>query len=144
MNNDTNTDTTTAAPAQRKVLIHARNEEDKKLLQDSFDLTRLGANPRFVTGLMTDAQMSMVQAAAQGKRIVSSGLPLDIAANLGEVTIVRAWSRVKDDGSKSAGSTPPADYYARKIVDAEAFARLKESADFLAAFALGEEEAEAF
>ena len=123
----------------KNILIHSRNAEDQKVLTENFDVSILGS-PRYVTGLMADAQTALVRAAAKGQRVVSTGLPLDIAASLGEVTIVRAWNKTREDGTKTQGSTPPADYFAGKIKDAEAFAILKSSAAFAKAFNTDDDE----
>lgn len=121
----------------RPVLVHTRNEEDAKTLAANFDLTKLGSDVRFTHGLMPSAQASLLACKETGRRIISTGLPLDIASEVGEVTLVRAWNKVREDGSKSSGATPPADYHAGKIVDAEAFAALKQLPEFAAAFGLG-------
>ena len=124
------TETPTKLP---RVLVHTRDADDKKVLTDNFDLTKVG-RPVYISGLMTDAQLKMVKAAAQGVRIVSTGLPLDLAANLGKITIIRAWDKTRKDGTRTQGSTPPADYYAGRIIDSEAFEALKDSPLFVKAF----------
>ena len=117
----------------KNILVHTRNADDQKVLTENFDISKIG-NARFVTGLQTDAQTALVKAAAKGTQIVTTGLPLDIAASLGEVTVLRAWNKTREDGTKTQGSTPPADYFAGKIVDPAAFAELKASPAFAKAF----------
>lgn len=139
-NVESTTENTAVATPVKRVLVHTRNDEDKSVLSRNFDLSKLG-KVSYVTGLTTEARMSLVKAAAAGIQIVSTGLPLDLTAELGgKVTIVRAWEKTKEDGSKSSGSIPPADYFAGKVMNPEAFARLQENPDFVAAFTKAEEE----
>ena len=99
---------------------------------------------KVVHGLSSESQMALLSAASKGTRIVTTGLPLDIAAQLGEVTVIRSWNKTREDGSRSSGSTPPQAYFAGKILDAEAFAVLKGYSEFAAAFGKGEESGSAF
>lgn len=121
------------------ILVHGRSVEDLQGLKANFSLEKLGT-PRFTVGLTTDAQLALREAAKNGTRIISTGLPLDISAKLGDVTIVRAWNKVREDGSRSSGATPPADFFAGQIIDAEAYATLKSSPLWAKAFANGEPE----
>ncbi len=123
--------------AKTRILVHTRNEDDRKVLNENFNVSKMGT-PQYITGLGMDAQKALMIASIKGTRIVTTGLPLDITASLGEVTVVRAWSTEKADGSKSQGSIPPADFYAGKIVNAEAFASLKNDPVFIAAFTAAE------
>lgn len=135
-----NTETAVETPTQ-KILVHTRNEDDRKVLNENFNVNKMG-KPQYITGLGMDAQKALMVASIKGTRIVTTGLPLDITASLGEVTVVRAWSTEKADGSKSQGSIPPADFYAGKIVNPEAFAKLKDNPDFIAAFTADDAEEE--
>lgn len=125
-------------------IIHTRDEADYTALAGSFDLTRIAGKTKLVHGLTTPTRVALLSAAAKGTRVITTGLPTDMAAELGEITVVRAWSKTREDGSKSSGSTPPAVYSVRKVVDPEAYARLKESDDFKAAFGQGEPTDSAF
>lgn len=123
-----------------RILVHVRNEDDKKVLTENFDLNKLG-RPSYVVGLMGDARMALVKAAAAGIPIYSTGLPTDLLSEIGgEVTLVRAWSKTKDDGSKSSGSMPPASYFAGKVHNAEAYAELKANPLFAKAFQAPEDD----
>lgn len=134
-NTETNIESATATVAAlKRILVHARNDEDKKTLTENFDLSKLG-KPSYVTGLGNEARMSLIKAAAAGVQIVSTGLPLDLTAEIGgKVTIVRAWNVTKENGTKSSGSIPPADYFAGKVRNAEAFAALQAYPEFAKAF----------
>ena len=132
-----NTETAVETPTQ-KILVHTRNEDDRKVLNENFNVSKMG-KPQYITGLGMEAQKALMIASIKGQRIVTTGLPLDITASLGEVTVVRAWSTEKADGSKSQGSIPPADFYAGKIVNPEAYAKLKDNPDFIAAFTKADE-----
>jgi len=116
-----------------KFLLHSKNDEDKALIKGAFDLSKIGT-PSYVCGLGTDAQMAMVKAALTGTKIMTTGLPIDIAASLGEITQIRAWNVVKKDGTTSAGSKLPVDYYVGAIGNREAYDRIKSNPDFVAAF----------
>lgn len=137
MNDETtsndNAATATVTPAKR-ILVHTRNEEDRKVLSENFDLSKLG-KPSYISGLTAEARMSLVKAAAAGIEIVSTGIPTDLLAEIGgEVTLVRAWSKQKEDGTRSSGSIPPCGYFAGKIRNPEAFAELKAHPAFAKAF----------
>lgn len=134
---ETNTESasdTAVITSTKRVLVHTRNEEDKQVLGRNFDISKLG-KPSYITGLGTEARMSLIKAAAAGVQIVSTGLPLDLTAEIGgKVTIIRAWEKTKEDGSKSSGSIPPADYFAAKVRNTEAFAALQAYPEFAKAF----------
>tara|TARA_R110001592_G_scaffold202364_4_gene451775 strand:+ start:356 stop:796 length:441 start_codon:yes stop_codon:yes gene_type:complete len=136
--NTENTDTAAVETPTQKILVHTRNEDDRKVLNENFNVSKMG-KPQYITGLGMEAQKALMIASIKGQRIVTTGLPLDITASLGEVTVVRAWSTEKADGSKSQGSIPPADFYAGKIVNPEAYAKLKDNPDFIAAFTKADE-----
>ena len=136
--NTENTDTAAVETPTQKILVHTRNEDDRKVLNENFNVSKMG-KPQYITGLGMESQKALMIASIKGQRIVTTGLPLDITASLGEVTVVRAWSTEKADGSKSQGSIPPADFYAGKIVNPEAYANLKENPDFIAAFTKADE-----
>lgn len=125
------------------ILVHGRSVEDLQGLKSNFDLNKLG-NPKFTVGLTVDSQMKLLEAAKNGTRIVSTGLPLDIAAKVGEVTIVRAWDRVREDGSKTTGSLPPVDIFSTKIHNRDAFEALKATPEWAAAFTEPEPDEPAF
>lgn len=116
------------------VLIHTRKEEEASLLKNNFDLNALGDNHRFVFGLSRDTQRALTKAADKGWKIVSNGLPVDIASELGEITIIRAWDITKDDGSRSTGTSTPKVHYIGEVTDFDAYERLKSNEDFIAAF----------
>lgn len=123
-----------------KLLVHTRTEEDAKLLQDNFNLNVLGKDHKFVHGLSRSTQTAIAKAAIRGHRVISNGLPVDIASEIGEVTIVRAWDVTKDDGSRSTGTSTPITYSVRAVADEEAYERLKQNPDFAAAFASDDED----
>lgn len=119
-----------------KLLVHTRTEEDAKVLQNNFDLSKMGETPTFVHGLTASTQASILVAKAQGKKIVTNGLPVDIAAKLGEITQIRAWDRQKEDGSRSTGTSTPEDFAVHKIKDMDAYEKLKENPLFADAFVI--------
>lgn len=131
------------APAgQTAALIHTRDEKDYAVLAGAFNLDKIADLRKVVHGLNGESRAAIIKAAAKGTPIVSTGLPVDMAADIGEVTIIRAWNVEKADGSRSQGATPPAVYSVRKVADMDAYNALKTNPDFLKAFALGEAGAE--
>jgi len=121
----------TTAQTPIETIVHTRDEADSKLLEGAY---RPNGVISRVHGLVTASQVALQIAAKEGKRIVTTGLPLDIAGSLGRVTIVRAWDKTRPDGSRSMGSTPPQEYYAMTIKNVEAFEALEKSDLFKAAF----------
>ena len=121
----------TTAQTPIATLIHSRDEADSKVLDGAY---KPGGIITRVHGLVTASQVALQIAAKEGKRIVTTGLPLDIAGTLGRVTIVRAWDKTRPDGSRSMGSSAPQEYYAMTIKNSEAFEALEKSAQFQAAF----------
>jgi len=78
-----------------------------------------------VEGFDPACPTALAAAAAAGNRILTTGLYLDRAAELGELMLV----------TKNFGKYAEVKHiFAKNIVDAEAFNRLKESDDFKAAF----------
>lgn len=128
MNNDTDT-----VVAPTPFVLHTRNADDQALIKGAFDLSRIG-KPSYVTGLGDDTKLALMKAALNGTKVVSTNLPIDIASTLGEVTLIRAWSVAKADGSTSSGSKAPVDYLVRQIQNREAYDRVKSNPDFIAAF----------
>lgn len=144
MNTQDTNNATTETPTKGKVLIHTRNEAEAETFKKNFDVSKLGDDIRFVHGLLPTAQASMMACAETGRRLISTGLPLDIAASIKEVTVARCWDKVKEDGSRSSGSTPPVCHFASVIVDREAYEALKALPEFNLAFGSGEATEAAF
>jgi hypothetical protein len=134
----------TATIAPTAALIHTRDVADYNALTSNCDLDKVADIRKVVHGLSSEAQMALLSAASKGTKVVTTGLPLDIAAQLGEVTVIRSWNKTREDGSRSSGSTPPQAYFAGKVIDKEAFEILKTYSEFAAAFGKGEEEGSAF
>lgn len=133
-------ETPAAETVKPRILVHVRSEDDKKILTENFAVDKLG-KPSYVIGLMGDARMALVKAAAAGVKIYSTGLPTDLLSDIGgEVTILRCWAKVKDDGSKSSGSMPPTPYFAGKIHSQTAYDALKANPLFAQAFQAPEED----
>lgn len=126
------------AEGQTAALIHTRDEKDYGVLAAAFDIAKIADLTKVVHGLNTESRTAIIKAAAKGTRVVSTGLPVDMAAEIGEVTLIRAWSTEKTDGTRNQGSTPPALYSVRKVVDSEAYEALKNTAEFKKAFGQGE------
>lgn len=118
----------------KDLLIHTRTADDAKVLTDNFDLSKLGSNHKFVHGLTVEAQTALLMAKATGKRIISNGLPVDVASKLGEITMVRAWDKTREDGSRTTGASAPELYHVGKVADTEAFEKLKKYPEFADAF----------
>lgn len=137
-------ETATAVVTPTAALIHTRDAADYTALAGNCDLEKVADLRKVVHGLSSESQMALLSAASKGTRIVTTGLPLDIAAQLGEVTVIRSWNKTREDGSRSSGSTPPQAYFAGKILDAAAFEVLKGYSEFAAAFGKGEESGSAF
>ena len=82
---------TIAAPTA--ALIHTRDAADYTALSSNCDLEKVADLRKVVHGLSSESQMALLSAASKGTRIVTTGLPLDIAAQLGEVTVIRSWNK---------------------------------------------------
>jgi len=123
-----------------KVLVHTRTEAEGKLLADCPNVAKMGESRKFVHGLTASTQAAILVAKAQGKKIITNGLPVDIASQLGEITQIPAWDRIKDDGSRSTGTGTPVDYAIHKIKDVDAYNQLKQNPLFADAFESTEEE----
>lgn len=136
-----NENTETAVTPVNRILVHTRSKEDCEILKEQFNISKHG-NPTYVYGLGMNTQKQLMLATIKGEKIFTSGLPLDISAECGELTVVRAWKTEKTDGTKSSGSVPPVNYYVGKIVNAEAYAKLKLDPNFLEAFTSTESEEE--
>lgn len=131
-----NTDT----PQIKKVLVHAKNEEDLRILKENFNID---GEARVVMGLMSDTQTALTRASERGIEIISTGLPVNVAVKIGRYTEVNAWDKVRPDGTRTRGCLPASSMFARKIIDNEAYNSLITSPEFEAAFGLNQEEGEA-
>ena len=125
------------------VLIHTRDEADQKTLLDNIDINTLGSEVEYVHGLLPESQVNLLMAAKLGTRIVTTGMPLDIASKVGEVTVARAWDVTKTDGTRSRGCQPPQQYFAGRVYDQAAFDALKNSEAFKKVFTAAPEPKEA-
>lgn len=123
----------TAKPT--KVIVHARDEDELKTLKGQFDFPTAGlVIDQTVFGLSPETQAELILASRLGTPIYTTGLPVDIAAKLGEgIVQVRAWDKTRSDGTRSSGCTAPTRYAILNIQDSEAYKRLAENPDFQAA-----------
>ena len=137
-------ETATITETPTAALIHTRDAADYTALSSNCDLEKVADLRKVVHGLSNESQMALLSAASKGTRIVTTGLPLDIAAQLGEVTVIRSWNKIREDGYRSSGSTPPQAYFAGKVIDKDAFEILKGYEAFAAAFGQGEPTGSAF
>jgi hypothetical protein len=130
------------AVALPPAVIHCRDAADESTLKDTFDLSKIAGEVKVVHGLDGVTKAAMLLASAKGTRIVTTGMPLDIAASIGEVTVIKTWAaRTTAEGNKyPARSEVPVVISVRKVLDKEAYARLKESEDFKLAFGAGQPE----
>jgi hypothetical protein len=129
-------------------VLHTRDKADYDALTSNFSINKIAGQVKIVHGLTSESQMALLRAANKGTRIVTTGLPVDIASKLGEIMVIRSWDKERPDGTRTRGCTTPAIYCIKKVLETEeaaaAYARLKESADFKEAFGAGEAEDEAF
>jgi hypothetical protein len=129
-------------------VLHTRDKSDYDALISNFSIDKIAGQVKIVHGLTSESQMALLRAASKGTRIVTTGLPVDIASQLGEIMVIRSWDKERPDGTRTRGCTAPATYCVRKVIAtqeaAEAYARLKESPDFKEAFGAGEADSEAF
>ena len=119
------------------ILVHARDAADAKVLLENFDINKLDPNgviARYTTGLTAETRQALSNASRKGTRIVSTGVPLDIAADIGEVTVVKVWDYQRDDGRRSRGGPYAVNYFAGRIKDVKLFNILKQTEAFKAAF----------
>lgn len=136
----------TAVATLPPAVIHCRDAADETTLKDTFDLSKIAGEVKIVHGLDGVTKAAMLLASAKGTRIVTTGMPLDIAASIGEVTVIKTWAaRTTNEGNKyPARSEVPVVISVRKVLDKEAYARLKESEDFALAFGAGEDQSSPF
>lgn len=132
---------TVEAPT-KKTLIHTRDEADQKVLQNAYPIEEKFGTVRYVHGLSAETQLSLISARNKGTEVATTGLPLDIAGKLGEVTLVRCWNKKSADGSSSSGSRPAANYFAAAILNQEAFTLLKGTKEWNACFPANVEDAD--
>lgn len=140
-NNAVETAAETAVAEPKKFLLHTRDADDKELVKKNFDLSTIG-KPSYVSGLTDNTKMALMQAKMDGVKVVTTALPIDIASTIGEITIVRAWSGTKKDGSTYSGCQAPADFHVGRIGNREAFDEIKSNPLFVKAFAAVQDEEE--
>lgn len=133
-------DTPAAEPIN--ILVHTRDAADAKTLLENFDVNKLdpaGVKARYTTGLTLETRTALMNANSKGTRIITTGLPLDIAAEIGEVTQIRAWNKQRPDGTKTSGCQSPVRYFSGKVKSPEAMAALKATPEFAACFGASDE-----
>jgi len=131
------TESTVAVAEPQNILVHTRDAADAKTLLENFDINKLdpaGVKARYTTGLTLETRTALLSAHSKGTRIVTSGLPLDIAAEIGEVTLIRAWNKERADGTRTSGCQSPVLYFAAKVKSPDAMAALKATPEFAACF----------
>jgi hypothetical protein len=109
--------------------MHVKNDAESELFN-----IHAPANSKTVMGLSPESQLSLMMAAQNGVKILSSGLPVDVAAKINEFYQKRYWNTVRADGSTSSGSTPEVLNFVAVVKNQDAYERLKSNALFNAAF----------
>ncbi len=109
--------------------MHVRNDAESDLFN-----VNAPANSKTIMGLSAESQLSLMLAAQNGVKIISSGLPVDVATKINEFYQKRHWNTVRADGSTSSGSTPEVLNFAAVVKNPDAYERLKQNALFNAAF----------
>ena len=92
-------------------IIHTRTEAEARVMKDKGKHTGL-----FVYGLTEDVKKKLMIACVKGRPIITNGLPLDLAKELGPITLQRCWSTEKSDGVRD-----PERVIVLKIRDEEKF-----------------------
>jgi hypothetical protein len=117
-------------------LLHVRDEQELNTLKNV--MPSAVADAQVVFGLTLPTQVAIGTAKGEGKEIVTTGLPLDVAATIGKVTVIRAWDKALPGGGRSTGCQPPKNIAAMEIMDMEAYKELIESPLYLKAIGKGE------
>jgi len=134
---NTTVDTTETVAEPQNVLIHTRDAADAKVLLENFDINKLdpnGVKARYTTGLTLETRTALLSAHSKGTRIISSGMPLDIAAEIGLITQIRAWNKERADGTRTSGCQSPVLIYAGKVKSMDAYNALIATPEFAACF----------
>lgn len=116
-------------------LLHVRDENELNMLKNVVPNTV--ANAKVVFGLTAPTQGQLIAANELGNKIITTGLPLDVASQLGKVTVVRAWDKVLPGGGRSTGCQAPRILATMEIMDEEAYAELIQSPLYLKAIGQG-------
>ena len=116
-------------------LLHVRDENELNMLKNVVPQTVAGA--KVVFGLTAPTQGELIAANRLGDKIITTGLPLDVASTLGKVTVVRAWDKVLPGGGRSTGCQAPRTLATMEIMDEEAYAELIQSPLYLKAIGQG-------
>lgn len=118
-----------------QTLLHVRDEAELNVLKSVTPSTVAGA--KIVFGLTAPTQGELIAANRLGDKIITTGLPLDVASTLGKVTVVRAWDKILPGGGRSTGCQAPRILATMEIMDEEAYAELIQSPLYLKAIGQG-------
>jgi hypothetical protein len=100
-------------------LLHVRNEEELRTLNAVIPAAIAGCEVVF--GFTALSKAKMLDHKAEGGKLLTTGLPLDMAAEIGQVTVLRAWDKVLAGGGRSMGSQPAKEVTTLTIVNQKAY-----------------------
>jgi hypothetical protein len=66
-------------------IIHCRDAADEATLTETFDLSKVAGATKIVHGLANATQLALLNSASKGTKVITTGMPLDVAAQLGDV-----------------------------------------------------------
>lgn len=135
LNDSQNDGATTVAETVKNKIVHCRDEAERKTLENV--MPEALKNAKVVFGLTVPTQAELIAANRCGDDIVTTGLPLDVASQLGKVTVLRAWDKALPGGGRSTGCQPPRVIATMEVMDEEAYRLLIESPLYLKAIGKG-------